>query len=322
MDVRRPGKFEIILNRWNKVWKIGKLLETIKQERKKKSRYKPVQTYYKRFRCTYFSTQNSTWRLEKCTWIFTVSSYPLVFPQMELLSTFRIRAPSHLRSVIAYILILFACLISSFYGNSHIFHYYTNRVNRPKRWFPLIRHAQRELYVSSVLYSVTMLVDTFYYLFLGAVVLCMMLFNFRSHFLQNNFHSLLKYDLRIDVVVNNSEQTDGRSDFSSSIEHSTVKPNVEEKSAKKCEILCRTNHASESQDKSWDWRDEEIFLIFRKYSCSVYEEEIQIRYTVLCMYIFLYELNNNTVLLEKLMYSNTSFREWCFVAFLRISIQF
>lgn len=58
-----------------------------------------------------------------------------------------------------------------------------------------------------------MWIDLLYYVSLGAVVLSMMLFNRRSPFLQNNFHSLLRYDLKFDILVNgNNDQIDETSD--------------------------------------------------------------------------------------------------------------
>lgn len=47
--------------------------------------------------------------------------------------------------------------------------------------------------------------DTIYYMCIGAVMLCMILFNTRSSILRKNFHSLLKYDLRVDMFVNENE---------------------------------------------------------------------------------------------------------------------
>lgn len=47
--------------------------------------------------------------------------------------------------------------------------------------------------------------DTCYYVGLGAILLIMVLFNVRCSFLQNGFHSLLRYDLRVDMFVNDNE---------------------------------------------------------------------------------------------------------------------
>lgn len=47
--------------------------------------------------------------------------------------------------------------------------------------------------------------DTCYYVGIGAVLLVMVLFNVRCSFLQNGFHSLLRYDLRVDMFVNDNE---------------------------------------------------------------------------------------------------------------------
>lgn len=47
--------------------------------------------------------------------------------------------------------------------------------------------------------------DTCYYVGIGALLLVMLLFNVRCPFLQNGFHSLLRYDLRVDMFVNDNE---------------------------------------------------------------------------------------------------------------------
>ncbi|KAK7583934.1 hypothetical protein V9T40_004897 [Parthenolecanium corni] len=47
--------------------------------------------------------------------------------------------------------------------------------------------------------------DTCYYIGIGAILLIMLLFNVRCSFLQNGFHSLLRYDLRVDMFVNDNE---------------------------------------------------------------------------------------------------------------------
>ncbi len=46
--------------------------------------------------------------------------------------------------------------------------------------------------------------DTIYYVCIGAVMLCMILFNNHS-FLRKSFHSLLRYDLKVDMFVNDNE---------------------------------------------------------------------------------------------------------------------
>lgn len=51
-----------------------------------------------------------------------------------------------------------------------------------------------------------MFFDTLYYMSIGAVVLCMTLFNFRSTFFRNDVHSLLRYDLRVDISVNDNDE--------------------------------------------------------------------------------------------------------------------
>lgn len=69
-----------------------------------------------------------------------------------------------------------------------------------------------------------MSLDTLYYIGLGAVVLCMTFFSYRLSFFRKDFHSLLSYDLKVDVSINNNEDEKSSPQvnfFSSSTDGST-----------------------------------------------------------------------------------------------------